>query len=179
MNGGELYWSVMIIIFHHSLIWLTGGNLFGILLIGGDGGWHQMAYTSTNSAYSSIMDGVEIAAETLPLGGEYWLVWCKLVPLKVTTMTWRLLCNRLPTTDNLVRRNVQLSEENRRCYSCNCPEKTAQHLFLACPKAVEVWSECYSWLGVVAVQPQDIKSHFATHAGFLRGKEGKKKKIRD
>jgi hypothetical protein len=34
------------------------------------------------------------------------LIWHKQVPLKVSVMVWRLLRNRLPTKDNLVRRHI-------------------------------------------------------------------------
>jgi hypothetical protein len=34
------------------------------------------------------------------------LIWHKQVPLKVSVMAWRLLRNRLPTEDNLVRRHI-------------------------------------------------------------------------
>lgn len=129
---------------------------------------------STNSTYSSIIEGVALPQETLPQVDTLRLVWCKLMPLKVSTMARRLLWDRLPTITNLARRNVQLTVDNMRCHSCNFPEETTQHLFISCPKASEVWSACYLWLGTLVVQPQDIVSHFVAHAGILRSAKDKK-----
>ena len=35
-------------------------------------------------------------------------IWNKEVPLKISLFVWRLLGNRLPTTDNLIKRHILL-----------------------------------------------------------------------
>jgi hypothetical protein len=51
------------------------------------------------------------------LSMRFWIVfWHKQVPLKVSMYVWRLLHNKLPTKDNLVRR-VIISQENHYCVS--------------------------------------------------------------
>jgi len=58
-------------------------------------------------------------------------VWHKQVPLKVFICVWRLLRNRLPTKDNLVRREI-ISQEAHYCVSGCGKVESAQHLFLHC-----------------------------------------------
>ncbi|GAU43993.1 hypothetical protein TSUD_91720 [Trifolium subterraneum] len=43
-----------------------------------------------------------------PLGVDSFsdFIWHKQEPLKVSVLTWRLLCTRLPIKDNLVQRNI-------------------------------------------------------------------------
>jgi len=58
-------------------------------------------------------------------------VWHKQVPLKVLLFAWKLFQNRLPTKDNLLRRQV-LHSNNIACVGgCGSPE-TAEHLLLGC-----------------------------------------------
>lgn len=68
---------------------------------------------STNSAYCFLVDE-KAASQIQAVDRDHFRwVWNKIVPLKVSAMAWRLLHNRLPTKDNLVRRNVQLSMDQR------------------------------------------------------------------
>jgi hypothetical protein len=43
--------------------------------------------------------------------GLFDAAWLKFVPLKVSVFVWRLLHNRLPTKDNLLRRRVLLHDD--------------------------------------------------------------------
>lgn len=42
-------------------------------------------------------------------------VWNKIAPLKVSTMAWRLLWDRLPTKDNFSRRDIIIPMAKRAC----------------------------------------------------------------
>ncbi|GAU39054.1 hypothetical protein TSUD_396590 [Trifolium subterraneum] len=75
------------------------------------------------------------------------LIWHKLVPLKVSVAAWRLLRNRLPTKDNLVRRHI-ISQGAHLCVDgCGAPE-TAKHLFLSCPVFAPLWGLVRNWIGI-------------------------------
>lgn len=106
------------------------------------------------------------------LAEEARIVWNKLAPLKVSAMAWRLLRDRLPTTSNLIRRGVPIHLENQRCYYCNHQEEIAQHLFMSCPRAVEVWTACYQWMGIPFASHINVKDHFLIHSGLIQGKKG-------
>jgi len=83
---------------------------------------------------------------------------------------WRLLRNRLPTKDNLVRRHV-LHHSTFTCIS-GCGElETAKHLFLYCDIFGSLWSHIWCWLHICSVMPCDIRhhfTHFTTMAGLPR-----------
>ena len=58
-------------------------------------------------------------------------LWLKEVPLKVVLFAWRLLRDRLPTKDNLYRRNV-VDIDDQFCVG-GCGEvETSSHLLLHC-----------------------------------------------
>jgi hypothetical protein len=73
-------------------------------------------------------------------GAYYWLthqvtldpfshkdvVWNKLALLGVSLFTWRLLNNRLPTKDNLIRREI-LHGDSTLCFGACGKEKTLSH----------------------------------------------------
>jgi hypothetical protein len=67
------------------------------------------------------------------------LIWHKQVPLKVSVMAWRLLRNRLPTKDNLVRRHIIPPDAGMCVTGCGGVE-TTHHLFLSCPVFSPLWS---------------------------------------
>jgi len=52
-------------------------------------------------------------------------VWLKQAPLKVSVFVWRLLRNRLPTKDNLVRRRVLHHDDTACVGGCGIQETTA------------------------------------------------------
>jgi hypothetical protein len=58
------------------------------------------------------------------------LIWHRDVPLKVSTFVWRLLRNKLPTKDNLVRRSI-IPHGSQFCVSGCGNVETTQHLLLS------------------------------------------------
>ncbi|XP_022023528.1 uncharacterized protein LOC110923775 [Helianthus annuus] len=56
--------------------------------------------------------------------GFFWNRW---VPLKINLLVWRLVLDRLPTTTNLSRRNVQIPALD--CKICHDGDETASQLF--------------------------------------------------
>ena len=69
--------------------------------------------------------------------------WFKTVPTKVRIFNWRLNLDRLPTKVNLLNKGVSL--DNNLCSICHgCPE-TAKHIFVECPKVLEVRRLINAW----------------------------------
>jgi hypothetical protein len=87
------------------------------------------------------------------------LIWHKQVPLKVSVAAWRLLRNRLPTKDNLVRRHIIPQGAHLCVAGCGVPE-TTQHLFLSCPAFAPLWGLVRNWVGISAVDPSQLHDHF-------------------
>jgi len=65
-------------------------------------------------------------------------VWHRYIPTKVSLLVRRLLRNRLPTKDNLLRRRVVQAEDTVSAYGCGESE-SANHLFLECDVPNTVW----------------------------------------
>ena len=86
-------------------------------------------------------------------------VWHKSIPSKVSVFVWRLLRNRLPTKDNLVRRGV-LRHTEAVCVSGCGSSETTTHLFMDCNVFGSLWSYVWIWLGISSVSSSDLHQHF-------------------
>ncbi|KAH1249782.1 hypothetical protein GmHk_05G013069 [Glycine max] len=82
---------------------------------------------STNSAYLCVKH-----------------LWNIKIPPRALVLAWRLLWDRLPTKDNLIRRHV--TNENDLCPFCQNKAESATHLFFLCHKVVPLWWEFNSWV---------------------------------
>jgi len=109
---------------------------------------------SVKSLYHYIIDSGKIADRS-----QVHDVWCKYIPLKVLVMVWRLLCNRLPTKQNLVQRGILLPTDGMCVAGCDDME-SATHLFLHCTTFSDLWSNVLSWLGNYSVPPGELRHHF-------------------
>jgi len=97
-------------------------------------------------------------------------VWHKDIPEKLSVFAWRLLRNRLPTKDNLLRRRVLHHDDTMCVGGCGCPETTV-HLFLICDIFGSTWSFLWCWLGIDFVPSGVLGEHFdqfARMAGMPR-----------
>jgi hypothetical protein len=72
---------------------------------------------------------------------------------------WRLLQNRLPTKDNLLRQGVINDAASTCAAGCEAPE-TSLHLFFNCDVSNGLWAAVRLWLGISSVTPGDIQHHF-------------------
>jgi len=99
------------------------------------------------------------SAEELTVDGDYNDIWHKFVHTKIFIFAWRLLQNRVPTRDNLVRRLALQPQDNLCGGRCGSIE-TAYHLFLGCDVFRHVWLLIFHWPGFSFVCPRHIKDHF-------------------
>ena len=88
---------------------------------------------TTRSAYNLIWE--EIA------GGqkEDWSMelWKTKIPSKIAIFAWRLCRGRLPTKENLRKRNIQIN--NMLCPFCSGAMEDESHLFIHCIKIQPIW----------------------------------------
>jgi hypothetical protein len=68
------------------------------------------------------------------------VIWNKIALLKVSLFAWRLLNNRLPTKDNLIRRGMTRLDSILCADGCWIA-KTSNHLFLGCNFSYFLWNE--------------------------------------
>jgi len=90
-------------------------------------------------------------------------LWRLKIPSRITVFGWRLLRDRLPTRQNLQRRQVQLTDTL--CPFCKNAEEDASHLFFHCSKIQPLWWETMSWLHLQGAFPLIPKHHFLQHTG--------------
>lgn len=74
-------------------------------------------------------------------------VWHKHIPPKVSLFVWRLLRNRLPTINSLLRRCILQLHDSACVFGCGGP-KTVTHLFLGCDIFSSLWAHAWHWLGI-------------------------------
>ena len=91
--------------------------------------------------------------------GLYDAAWLKQVSLKVSVFVWRLLRNRLPTKDNLLRRKAIHHDDIFCVGGCGCPE-TSHHLFCRFDTFGRLWLHVYQWLGISFIPPDMVCDNF-------------------
>lgn len=85
------------------------------------------------------------------------VVWNKIIPLKVSNFSWRLLKNRSPTKNS-------------------CFEESLNHLFLECEVFGETWDLIRHCFGIRFVTPSLLTNHllqFTSLSGYSRKKKNK------
>jgi len=97
-------------------------------------------------------------ADTPMKRGLFDDVWHRQVPLKVSLFAWRLLRNRLPTKDNLVRRQILHIDDNVCMIGCGTME-TADHFLFTCDTFGRVWFLVMQWLHLYFVPPRGNRNH--------------------
>ncbi|RHN59920.1 putative reverse transcriptase zinc-binding domain-containing protein [Medicago truncatula] len=113
----------------------------------------------TDSVYT-VRSAYNFLTANAPTDGAVSLpfLWNRDVPLKVVLFAWRLLRDRLPTKDNLIRRHV-MGIDDQFCVGCGEVE-TSSHLFLHCNLFGAIWNYIFRWIGVSSVLPGDVISLF-------------------
>ena len=92
---------------------------------------------------------------------EFKELWKLKVLSKVAVFAWRLLKDRLPTRDNLRRKQIEL--QDYLCPFCRIMEESIDHLFFHCSKVLPIWRESLSWVNLVGVFPHHLRQHFIQH----------------
>nr|KAJ0198411.1 hypothetical protein LSAT_V11C700373740 [Lactuca sativa] len=87
--------------------------------------------------------------------------WCKLIPIKISTFTWRPALGRIPTAMALSKRGIHIDT----CYCSSCIEgyECANHVLVRCL----VWKHVFLWCGIIFSDLQNIEEtiHFAANWG--------------
>ncbi|XP_028220243.1 uncharacterized protein LOC114401863 [Glycine soja] len=91
-------------------------------------------------------------------GKIYSIIWKLKIPPRVAVFCWRLLKNRLPTKDNLLRRNITIQDQN--CPLCGNAQEDVGHLLFNCNLTKGLWWESMRWIRVVGPLPSHPKCHF-------------------
>lgn len=111
---------------------------------------------STSSAYHFIQQ-LGGAGETRQLFEQIWKIK---IPPKAKILMWRIFRDRMPTLDNLVKRNAIDRNCDQMCPLCLGHQESAQHLFISSNVIQDVWLECISWKSLSLAQPSSLEVHF-------------------
>ena len=80
---------------------------------------------------------------------------------------WRLIRDRLPTKNNLTRRQVTV--EDMLCPFFRNREEEAAHLFFTCSNILPLWWETMSWVNLSTAMPQSPRDHYLQHGHSVAG----------
>jgi len=94
------------------------------------------------------------------------LIWHKQVPLEVSILAWRLLRDRLPTKNNLLRRGI-IQVESIRCMAGCGHDKSTSHLLLHCDIFGSLWQHIRPWIDVSGDDPHSLCDHFIQFTHYI------------
>lgn len=105
----------------------------------------------------------------------YSWIWTAPAPSNMKAFAWRVMLGRIQTRDNLFKRCVLNTAAEVLCPLCGLEEETCSHLLFSCRYALQIWYECYDWLGISTAQiplPEVHLLQFAFIGGSRRQKLG-------
>ncbi|XP_058750269.1 uncharacterized protein LOC131623286 [Vicia villosa] len=102
-------------------------------------------------------------------------IWKSSVPSKIKVFGWRFFLNRLPTKDQLAKRNVLHRIEDKLCVLCSVENEDLFHLCFLCSFARSVWINIGTWLDISLTEPLEGYLHFSYFLQALKGKMKRKK----
>jgi hypothetical protein len=97
-------------------------------------------------------------------------IWLGPIPSKVSGFLWQLLHEKIPTRNNLIKRNIIEVNGDASCALCGEEVETELHLFMYCEIALLIWMNMFRWLDIPFGLPHNIFSLFHCLLG-----EGNKK----
>lgn len=84
--------------------------------------------------------------------GEFW--WINSSPKKVVSFIWRAKQGRIPSADELQKRNIQVASSM--CGICRNTVETTNHVLTSCPFASDTINRVLNWCGVPTKQFSEV-----------------------
>ena len=119
---------------------------------------------SSKSAYLCIK--AEQPSEDYQLG--FCQLWGTKIPPRALIFAWRLFWDRLPTKENLSKRQVDLANDS--CPFCQNHPKSSSHMFFTCQKVLPLWWEFNTWVKEPRALPCRPMDHFLQHSSIAGSK---------
>lgn len=89
-------------------------------------------------------------------------------PQKVQCLTWRLLQNRLPSKEILIKMGVHI--QSKQCPFCQEEEECSNHIIFYCSKSYQIWCTFHQQLNEVTILLTSPIAHFLQQPGSLSSK---------
>ncbi|XP_057788810.1 uncharacterized protein LOC131005760 [Salvia miltiorrhiza] len=90
---------------------------------------------------------------------EWSLIWKAPATYKAITTAWKVLKGRVPTCDNLRKRQVIIQDSEKLCLFCKGADETIDHLFFECQETDEIWNHILRWVGKQSARHHKAKDH--------------------
>lgn len=103
------------------------------------------------------------------------MLWDSKVPSKVKIFNWRLLLDKLPTRNQLIRMNVISDIIENCCPFCTLSEENMTHLFFNCNIVITVWKQVLLWMDRENSILLNPSQHFLSFYRAFKGNCGKNK----
>ncbi|XP_071719211.1 uncharacterized protein [Rutidosis leptorrhynchoides] len=103
--------------------------------------------------------------------------WNKCIPRKIRKINvflWRVALDRLPTRDNLSKREIEVV--NGGCAICPWGTETLQHVLFGCDLALDLWRKCRVWIGLQMPMFSTWTDYFDWFDGWI-AKEATKNRV--
>ncbi|XP_058775034.1 uncharacterized protein LOC131649281 [Vicia villosa] len=71
--------------------------------------------------------------------GAYSLIWKTNTPFKTKVFGWRILINRLPTKELLLKRGISFTTSSSNCVFCGIALESLEHVFFKCSIVKLIW----------------------------------------
>jgi hypothetical protein len=96
-------------------------------------------------------------------------VWKCGAPSKVCAFSWQALLDRIPSKENLRKRQI-IQAPQASCALCGELEESTVHLFLHCKFSSLAWYDIMKWLGFIIIVPPSLCSSFGSLLAVGRNK---------
>ncbi|CAI8590011.1 unnamed protein product [Vicia faba] len=101
--------------------------------------------------------------------------WRTEIPSKIKIFRWRIMLNRLSSKDQLAKRSIIVSDQDKVCVFCSADFEDLEHLFFKCSFFKRVWDSIYMWLNLQNLEEAVGSNHLDQFVRALGGKIRKKK----
>lgn len=100
----------------------------------------------------SVQSAYELIKRPLTEGADpiFKLICGHGIPSSISIFVWRMMLDRLPTKENLLKRRILKDEPAATCVLCSQTTEMTDHLFTRCTVAVNLWAKCSRWLGALS-----------------------------
>ncbi|XP_076909897.1 uncharacterized protein LOC143567303 [Bidens hawaiensis] len=97
--------------------------------------------------------------------------WSRWAPIKCNIFAWRAVLNRLPTSEMLIKRNINV--ESTLCLLCGSGEDTIDHILSGCLVSSLVWQQISVWCRIPQIFAFSSKDIMEIHSSMDLGKREK------
>ncbi|XP_058758447.1 uncharacterized protein LOC131631698 [Vicia villosa] len=101
-------------------------------------------------------------------GLEY--IWASKVPSKLKFFYWRVILDKLPTRNQLVRRGIIANNHEALCAFCELRYEEPFHIFISCSKLQILWGKINLWLDIDSQGAEDCCEQLHEGISALSGK---------